>query len=553
MLRTAVAAALVLLGIGCAAGPDDAVPDGGTAGGPDAATPPPADAGVDGAPPFPVARCGETRAPLPPLVEDRRVYQQETLGVWEAHVTITDLDDFAAVNANIPGASVPVIFREGDFGAGAREPNGVLSIRGGFSRLNAQKNYKIQLDDGAGRWRGQKEINLNKHMTDLTRIRNKMSFDFFQSIPDLTSLRTQFVHLTVNDEDYGLYTWIEEPDHRFLESHGLDPDGSLYKAVLFNFQAIDPAIASDPDDWRMIVEAKANPDDAKFLRMVAAVNDPNVSPADLIATYFNRDNLITWAAVNVLLNDVDVRTQNYYLYSPSTCEGWYILPWDYDGAWGFYAQLTDVDRTRQRWEAGLANYWPMHLFKRFLSDPANVAAVDAKLRELASTRLTDAATAAAIARYHDLVLPYIARNPDLAHLPGHYAGAPDAQGVTIWEGELARITSTTSRYLAEYDQVLERPMPVFLGDHTTNGVTTLSWDRSFDLQHDPIVYDFQLATAPDFSPASLVMQDLGTTEDDEHLSNLAPGTYDFRVVIRDTHHADAWQLPYDDYRTVTVP
>lgn len=544
--------ALTCLGLatGCGSGGDDTtvVPDD-----PDAGVAPPVDGGgPDAEPPFPFARCDEQRAPLPPLIEDRRVYAGDTLEVRQAHLTITDQTGWDAVNAGVPGAVVAAHFAEGDFGAGSTEPNATVKIRGGFSRLNAQKNYKVEIADGFGRWQGGKEINLNKHMTDLTRIRNKMAFDLFQTIPDLTSLRTQFVQLDVNGVDYGLYTWIEEADRRFLEHHGLDPMGSLYKAVGFHFQRISPAIAADPEQMKLVVEAKANPDDGKFLRMVDALNDRTRDIDEVIATYFNRDNLATWLAVNVLLGNIDNRTQNFYLYSPSSCDGWYLLPWDYDGAWGFYTQLGGRD-IRERWEEGLSNYWPSNLFERFFSKPANVALVDAKIRELAQDRLTDAITAARIASYHDVVLPFIARDPDLHDLPGHFGNAPPSVGIELWEGELARITPTVSRFQAEYATALERPMPVFLATEPRPTGVEFRWDASFDLQHDPIAYDLQVATSPTFLQAELVFQALGVTDDELLVSGLPSGTYYWRVVIEDTAHADAWQLPYDPWKLVTIP
>ncbi len=498
---------------------------------------------------FPFVRCDENRAPLPPLLEDRGVYQQETLGVWTIELTIDDLDAFAAVNDGTDGAEVPVVFAEGTFGASASAPNASLRIRGGASRRNAQKNYKIELSSDVGLWRGQREINLNKHMWDLTRVRNKMAFDIFSSIPHFTSLRTQFVHMFVNEEDYGLYTWVEEPDKRFLTSHGLDPDGQLYKAAAFHFDPIEAEVASDPDLLKLRVEPKANRDAAKFVRMVDAVNDWSLDIDDVVDRYFNRDNLTTWLAVNVLTNNIDTRTQNYYLYSPSSCEGWYFLPWDYDGAWGFYAQTTE-DR-RERWESGLSNWWGVHLFQRYFMEPANVQAVHDRIVELSETVLDDALIAARVASYRDLVLPRIATMPDLVNLPGHHDDDPASVGIELWEGEVARITSTVSRFLGEYLDVIERPMPSFIDVNLSSSPLRFRWEQSFDLQGDPITYDVQISRTPWFEPADLVEEQLDIEEIQTTVPSLPSGTYWWRVIIRDRTN-DSWQLPFDPYGEITI-
>src|SRR5688500_17518481 len=98
----------------------------------------------------------------------------------------------------------------------------IIQIRGNSASLRPQRSYKIELRGRAGDWRGQRTILLNKHGSDISRMRNKLSFDLMQGIPNLVTLRTQFVHLYVKDEtsdppsdafvDYGLFTQIEQPN-----------------------------------------------------------------------------------------------------------------------------------------------------------------------------------------------------------------------------------------------------------------------------------------------------------------------------------------------------
>jgi spore coat protein H len=542
LLATALLVALTLMGCHDGgkgdSGDDDAdaggLPDGGV--------------GPDGS--FAFARCESPGQLMPELVEDRRVYQQDTLDVLTVDVTIDDLAAFAAVNANVADARAPVTFQDGTFGAGAVAPNATIQLRGNASRVNKQKNYKIQLTNDGEVWRGQREINLNKHMWDLTRVRNKMAFDIFQTVSHFTSFRTHFVQMFVNGEDYGLYTWIEEGDKRFLQSHGLDPLGQLYKAVEFYFQPIEPTVAADPVALALITEGKANADDAKLVRMLDAVNDETQDIDAVVDRYFNRDNLVTWLAVNVLLNNIDTLTQNFYLYSPSSCDGWYLLPWDYDGAWGFYGQLEEDDR--DRWQSGLTNWWPNLLFRRFFTRPANVQAIHDRIVELSETVLTDEVVAARLASYHDVVIDYISVGPDLYDLPGHYGDAGAEVGIDLWEGELTRITSTVSRFFAEYLDVVERPMPVRLAFNAGSPMT-FRWEDSFDLQGDPISYDFQVSKTPGFEPANIVEQQLGLTDDQTTVASLPSRTYYWRVVVRDGH-PDSWQLPMiDPYKTLVVP
>ena len=525
---------------GLPAGDDDPATDGGPPVEEDATIEP------DGAPPFPFARCDGAPYPLPDLIENEAVYEPEAVPeVLTIELDIADMETFGLINTGMVDVEVPVVFHQGAMVA----PQATIRIRGGMSRFNAQKNYKIELYDGA-RWRGQKEININKHMWDLTRTRNKLAFDLFETVPDITSLRTQFVQLYVNGQNYGMYTWIEEPDKRFLESHGLDPDGQLYKAAVFWFQDLDPAVLADPVMLQYHIEAKANPDTEKLARVLAAIADDEQDVDEIVDVYFNRDNLVTWLAINVLLNNIDTRTQNYYIYSPSSCEGWYLLPWDYDGAFGFYGQLEVDDRAR--WERGLSNWWLSSLFKRFLTDLDNVQAVHDKVLELSSTLITDEEIAERLAAYRELVVQHISTEPDIEYLPG--PSTPPSVAIATWEAERTRISSTVSRFRAEYLDTLGRPMPMFINATITpTPPWVFRWNFSFDLQHDPLTYDMHISTSPDFAAGTIVHQQLGLTENDTLVPALPPGTYYWRTLARDATAPDHWQEPYDPYDVIVVP
>ena len=99
----------------------------------------------------------------------------------------------------------------GMLGYGLSESNARIRVRGNSSSVNVQKSYKLDLDEEAGLWRGQSNIALNKSAFDVTRLKNKVYFDLLKNIPDVPSIRTQFVHLYIKDvtagsdvfQDYG--------------------------------------------------------------------------------------------------------------------------------------------------------------------------------------------------------------------------------------------------------------------------------------------------------------------------------------------------------------
>ena len=221
-------------------------------------------------------------------------------------------------------------------------------------------------------------------------MRNALSFEYFRRVANFSSMRTGWIHLFIDSVDQGLYEWIEEPDAAFFAAHGLDPGGTLYKAKSFTFEPIDNRTASDADKLDAIVARKGTPDLAKLRRMIAAINDDQQPIDEVIAHYFNRENYVTWLALNVLMADFDSISQNFMLYSPPGFEGWYLLPWDYDVAWGWSDQ-PGAPR-RPRWREGIANWWRVVLHQRFLAEPGNLAELDARIVELTAT-INDAKTA----------------------------------------------------------------------------------------------------------------------------------------------------------------
>jgi spore coat protein H len=491
--------------------------------------------------------------PLPPLVDNPAAYDPSDFGPIDVAVTVLDANAFAAVSADALDAKAPIRFTATNDGATGSSANATIEQRGSTSRSAIQKSYQIRLAAGAAPWRGSRTINLLKHPFDLTRVRNALSFEYFRRIAGFTSLRSGFVHLTIDGVDHGLYEWIEEPDETFLAAHGLDPGGALYKAKNFTFEPIDAATAADPAKIAEILASKATPDLAKLRRMIAAVNDVNQPIDDVLAHHFNRANYVTWLAVNVLMADFDSRSQNFILYSPPGFEGWYFLPWDYDGAWGANEQPGQPQRPR--WREGIANWWGVVLHRRFLSEADNVAELGARIDELAATTITDASTAAMVARYHDLVASFISVRPDIDSLPCDQSGTPGA--IPQWEAEYARIADNATRALREYQDTIDRPMPFWLYEPAVSapGSATFSWSRSFQLHGRAISYDVEINASETFEPASVITIAAGATEPRFTIKGLPSGHHYWRVVARAaTADSDGdWQVSSNPHLIVDVP
>jgi spore coat protein H len=452
-----------------------------------------------------------------------------------------DTDPFDAVEPK-----VNAIFTADD---SATPAAATIKTRGHSTRLTDQKSYAVALAKDAEGWHGDRDLNFNKHPYDLTRLRNKLSFDLFQGIPDLPALRASFVTLDVDGKPYGLFTQIEEPDKGFLRRLKLDDKGQFYKAQEFAFTRTDALknvgeAGYDEKAFEKVLSIKGAKDHAKLLQMLDDLANQDKPIDEIIAKDFNRPNYVTWFATQILLENLDTNTQNFYLYSPSNGTAWTFVPWDYDGGWGFYEQPSeqaDGGGLNARWREGVGNWWEVALHKRFVSNPADLAQLVARVDELADTYFTPARIQAYVDSYKGVVRPAVTAEPDASKLPLHGGGSAGSQ----WDAEVARIVGVVAKRRALLHDSLERPMPFWLGDpEGTTGAKRFTWDPAVDLQGDAVSYDLLIGKTPTFAEGDAVVKQTGLKETSFTVSDkLAPGTYYWRVIARDAKDpAKNWQI-----------
>lgn len=503
------------------------------------------------------------------LQEDKRVYERdEDSSIKALYVTVlpqnqekakTGLNWYALnrITDHYSQDNMKVIVQEGAvdgsgpqqgmFGYGISEFNGKISLRGNTARYASQKSYKIRLNEEAGTWLNQRTINLNKHAFDFSRIRNKLTFDLLEKVPDITSLRTQFVHLYVKDlseganpggyENYGLYTQIEQPNEMFLKSHWLDPYGQLYKVAFFEFFRYPDQIKelSDPGydkaAFESILEIKGYEDHDKLIAMLNDVNDMSIPIDKVIEEHFDLDNYLTWLAVNILTDNMDTDANNFYLYSPLNSDKWYFLPWDYDGAWG----VQRMEKSISDYQNGLSNYWGSVLHNRYFRSEAHIQQLKDKIEEVSKYINKDTVTAQ-MELYEGTVKPYLESAPDIKFLP---------QMTSRLSEEMEYIAQVPEMGKKLFLEDLEKPKPFYLDDVKTeaDGKQTYSWGLSYDFQGDDLLYDLSVAKDPEFTQVVTTKKDLSNNT--VTLDGLPKGIYYWKVIVRDTQGHS--QIAFDKY------
>ena len=441
--------------------------------------------------------------------------------------------------------------KSGEVGYGEDVPNATVQIRGQTSSRNAQKNYTSELKKNQGTWRGQRTINLNKHQTEGMRFRNKLSYDLLKGIPQLMSLRTQFVHLYVRDlskgdnaefQDYGLYTQVEQLNKTGMKNHGMDSNGQLYKINSFEFYRHEDVIKKEDDPtydqtaFEKLLEIKGDSDHTKLINMLTALNDNSQSIDSVLEKYFDRENLTYWMAYQILTGNVDTQNRNTYLYSPQNSNTWYLIPWDNDGSF-MRTEYAIQNRSDQgSWECGVSNYWGNVLFQRCLQSDDFREELDTAVSDVKSY-LSEERISGMIQAYRTVTQTYLKKMPDQM-----YAPLTDAEYETI----ASAIPSEVEQNYKLYKESLKKPMPFYIGVPTIDGNTLkFNWDASYDFNAEDITYTVELAKDYQFKEVVYRQENLLIPEAQTTVP--ADGQYFLRV--RATNASGKTQDAFDYYVT----
>lgn len=443
----------------------------------------------------------------------------------------------------------------GELGYGALEPNASINVRGRTSTEFPQKSYRIDLYSNAGLWRGQNAIALNKHPGDPTRLRNMLLFKLLQDVPDLTSLRTQFVQVFVKDEtkaepdteyaDYGLYTQVEVPNGRYLRNHSLSRNGNLYKANMCELFRYGDKIrlATDPKydlgAFSEVLEPKTSEDHEKLIAVLDAVNDYTIPIESVVEKYFDTGNLTSYLAFNLLMANPDSNAQNYLLYSPVNSDKWYYLLWDGDGALAYYEdELLKNTWTEADWTKGISDYWEVVLFNRMFRVPAYRQELIQKVEQLHKI-ITPGRIAQLISQYRTVVDTFTHRMPDIINL-----GCTFNQLEQIYQN----MPGDTDRAYRYFVDSLDKPMPFYLDNvEKTDDGLLLSWGDAYDFDEELVYYNVEVATDWSFKPETVVYESNRQLKLQTEIPALPEGTYYWRVTA--ANESGKTQIAFDQVFT----
>jgi hypothetical protein len=409
--------------------------------------------------------------------------------------------------------------------------NATFKIKGGYTRLGDQKSYSLKLDSKADLFLAQRKFMLTKSASDRSRLQNKVAFDLFRKIPNITGLQVNFIHLMVDGEDYGLFNQPEAMRKEYLVNRGWNPNDHIYNANNFLFED-SPALALDEDGEPIdpvafgdILEIKNGNHHQKLHEMLVAIqNTTNID--EVVDKYFDRDNYLTWLAVNLILSDKDAIQHNFYLYNPLYSDKFYFLPWDYDGAWATKKYLN-------RGEYGISVWWRSALHRKFLSVKKNRDDLYALADKIRADYITDDAIQSITDKYKDLVLPYQLVLPDSEH-----------NSESSWERKTEELVTRIPDNIAMYKEVIGSPMPFdsYASYNKDTSTLDISWGESVDLEGDAIVYDVNVSQGS-VDNVIIEAKDIQGLTFSKQIA-LDSGTYYLRVISKEVDNPQHFQTSY---------
>ena len=315
-----------------------------------------------------------------------------------------------------------------------------LGFRGRSTKTDpriAKKSWQVRFES-KDRFEGQKRIELLAEWKDAGHLTEKLWYDLAASV-GLRVPRARYaqvkLHLqqpdgTVLTRYEGVFTELESLTEDFLEAHGFDEDGDIYRCGMIDCELRPPPQEAYMEPW----EKKTN-EKQPWNRLWAFLEGINRTPPHQFATFAEQrlelDDYLSWLVVETFIaNDLQGDSRSYLVYDRET-DKWTYVPWDLNNALSLYNRTNAViqgvksrhplfsftaydPRVYELFEfrrdvLGYTDMKPTYstLSTRIYDDPDLRARYVARLRRLLDTWLTEDNLGPRVDAMHGLLAPFI--------------------------------------------------------------------------------------------------------------------------------------------------
>jgi hypothetical protein len=259
-------------------------------------------------------------------------------GAWTPSLEVAPL----AVEMNERDARV--LFRkdpndQSSFAAAVVIPDGTrltgrIQGKGGFSRGFAKKPLLIKLD-APHKWRGQSRIALNAMGVDRSNMREWLAWDLIHAL-GMAAPQTQYVRLSINGQDHGLFFWLEWIGPATFERYGYGREVEMYDPVdSISCADLSPVSVQEPE----VCWVKITPRDDDWSTLRALIDEIHATPVDAFDAFLERrfdvESVINYFVVTVLVSNTTTYDDEYFPVLSRKTGQWFIVPWAYDRSFGW--------------------------------------------------------------------------------------------------------------------------------------------------------------------------------------------------------------------------
>ena len=209
--------------------------------------------------------------------------------------------------------------------------NVLVRLRGLTARYWPKKSFKFDFNQGhhfrfSPHEASLEELNLNSTVTDKAYVRQTLAWETYRDAGVPASISFP-VRVQQNGAFYSVSIFVEQPDERYLERHGLDPNGALYKLLKLNIL--------ESSTVNVEKRTRLDEDHSDLQALIDGLMLPPEQRAAYLYDHIDIPEVINYLAVATILHDRDHGDNNYYLYRDTEgCGEWMVFPWDKDMTFG---------------------------------------------------------------------------------------------------------------------------------------------------------------------------------------------------------------------------
>lgn len=215
-----------------------------------------------------------------------------------------------------------------------------------FRALPKKAALKIKLNKWVSgqKLHGLTELTLNNMMDNPTSLSERLTFHVFRAL-GLPAMRANTARVTINGEDYGVYSNVETPNRGFLERTFGAQANTLYEGNWGSWMPGDE-VGMEIDVPDRDAPTGTSPDLSALFRAVAAT--PNASLPAGVSPHLDTSQWLRFAAVEGIVAHCDGygfgrygASHNYFL-AGDTSGTFRLLPWSVDTTLADFPEVVDT-------------------------------------------------------------------------------------------------------------------------------------------------------------------------------------------------------------------